>query len=82
MIKVGSKNQYCRKVVERGRKNIKTWNHRSRSHGEAVKAGKTGSKTFLENLRGKVEPKAVVETVQGALDDIRNVKTTIDRVRF
>ena len=41
--------------------------------GEAVKAGKTGSKTFLENLRGKVEPKAVVETVQGALDDIRNV---------
>lgn len=39
--------------------------------GEAVKAGKTGSKTFLENLRGKVEPKAVVETAKQALDDIK-----------
>lgn len=44
--------------------------------GEAVKTGKTGSKTFLENLRGKVEPKAVVETVQDALDDIKNVASS------
>jgi hypothetical protein len=38
---------------------------------EAVKAGKTGSKTFLENIRNKVPQREVLPLVSDALDTIR-----------
>lgn len=46
----------------------------SRSIGQAYKAGQSGSKTFLENMRGKVSKTDVVDTARDELNKMKMVK--------
>ena len=42
--------------------------------GEAYKAGKTGNKVFMENLKGTAEPTAVLDEAKNALNNIKIAK--------